>query len=56
MMTDLQLLQRYADEGSDDAFRELVGQHIQLVYSTALRIVAGDTHLEKRPSARRLPG
>ncbi|MDB6110535.1 MAG: hypothetical protein JWR69_2285 [Pedosphaera sp.] len=45
MTNDLQLLQRYADEGSDEAFRELVGQHLQLVYSTALRIVAGDTHL-----------
>src|SRR4051794_4778168 len=45
MMNDLQLLRRYADEGSDEAFRELVAQHLQLVYSTALRIVAGDTHL-----------
>jgi RNA polymerase sigma factor (sigma-70 family) len=45
MMNDLQLLQRYAKEGSEEAFRELVGQHLQLVYSTALRIVAGDTHL-----------
>jgi RNA polymerase sigma factor (sigma-70 family) len=44
-MTDSQqLLAEYARSGSDTAFRELVGRYVNLVYSTALRVVAGDTH------------
>jgi DNA-directed RNA polymerase specialized sigma24 family protein len=45
-MTDCQkLLKEYAETGSESAFRELVGRFVNLVYSTALRLVSGDTHL-----------
>lgn len=45
-MSDVgQLLRAYAAEKSEDAFRELVERHIALVYSTALRIVRGETAL-----------
>lgn len=44
-MTDSQqLLAEYARSGSEAAFRELVSRHVDLVYSTALRLVGGDTH------------
>jgi RNA polymerase sigma factor (sigma-70 family) len=44
-MTESQkLLAQYAASGSEEAFRELVGRCINLVYSTALRLVDGDTH------------
>jgi len=42
---DTQLLRRYAEEGFEPAFSELVARHINLVYSAALRQVGGDTHL-----------
>ncbi|MCX6923111.1 MAG: sigma-70 family RNA polymerase sigma factor [Verrucomicrobia bacterium] len=46
MMTDSQrLLVEYAKNGSESAFRELVSRYSNLVYSTALRLVGGDTHL-----------
>jgi RNA polymerase sigma factor (sigma-70 family) len=45
MLTDLQLLSRYADGGSEAAFGELVSRHVNLVYSTALRAVNRDAHL-----------
>jgi RNA polymerase sigma factor (sigma-70 family) len=41
MMTN-ELLRRYAADGSEPAFTELVRQHIDLVYSAALRQVNGD--------------
>ncbi len=41
MMTN-ELLRRYAVDGSESAFTELVRQHIDLVYSAALRQVNGD--------------
>jgi RNA polymerase sigma factor (sigma-70 family) len=45
-MTDSQrLLAEYAKNGSESAFRELVARYINLVYSTALRLVGGDTQL-----------
>jgi RNA polymerase sigma factor (sigma-70 family) len=45
MMTDTRsLLMAYAADGSEDAFRELVARYLGLVYSTALRLVGGDTH------------
>ena len=46
MITDSQqLLAEYASHGSEAAFRELVARYINLVYSTALRLVGGDTQL-----------
>ncbi|MGA2221065.1 MAG: sigma-70 family RNA polymerase sigma factor [Verrucomicrobiia bacterium] len=45
-MTDSQqLLADYVGNGSEEAFRELVTRHLALVYSTAIRLVGGDTHL-----------
>jgi RNA polymerase sigma factor (sigma-70 family) len=40
-----ELLQEYADTGSESAFRELVERYIDLVYGTARRLVGGDAHL-----------
>jgi len=44
MLDDRQLLRRYAADGSEFAFRELVSRYVNLVYSTALRRVGGDVH------------
>jgi len=45
-MTDSQeLLAEYATNGSEEAFRELVTRYVNLVYSTALRLVSGDSQL-----------
>src|SRR5689334_21176083 len=44
-MTDSQkLISSYVQTGSETAFRELVERYLRLVYSTALRLVEGDTH------------
>ena len=44
-MTEHQsLLAEYVRTGSDAAFRELVSAYVDLVYTTALRLVGGDTH------------
>ena len=44
-MTDHQtLLAEYTRNGSDAAFRELVTRYVDLVFSTALWLVEGDTH------------
>ncbi len=40
-----QLLADFVETGSEAAFRELVSRYIQLVYSTAVRLVGGDLQL-----------
>lgn len=47
MLDDQQLLRRYAADGSEDAFGELVARYVNLVYSAALRRTGGDAHLAK---------
>jgi len=44
MATDIELLRRYAEDRSDEAFAELVRNHIGMVYNAALRQLGGDTH------------
>ncbi len=41
---DRELLRRYAEEGSEPAFTELVRRHVDLVYGAALRRTGGDVH------------
>src|SRR5215472_7910172 len=44
-MTETQaLLAEFAKTRSDAAFRELVARYLNLVYSTAFRLVGGDAH------------
>src|SRR5216117_3219495 len=38
-MDDHELLREYAERRSQDAFRELVGRHLAIVYSAACRMV-----------------
>ena len=45
MTDDWQLLQRYAGDRSETAFAEIVTRHLDLVYSAALRMAGGDSHL-----------
>ena len=45
MIDDHELLRRYAEEGAEDAFAELVHRHLNLVYSAARRQLNGDAHL-----------
>ena len=45
-MTETQkLLAAYGTDGSEDAFRDLVERYLDLVYSTAFRLVERDAHL-----------
>jgi RNA polymerase sigma factor (sigma-70 family) len=45
MTPDGELLRRYVDTGSEEAFGEVVRRHLDLVHSAALRQVNGDAHL-----------
>src|SRR6266481_3259858 len=45
MTDDVQLLDRFARGGDEEAFRKLVERHLALVYSAALRQVNGDASL-----------
>ncbi|HTB64388.1 MAG TPA: sigma-70 family RNA polymerase sigma factor [Opitutales bacterium] len=45
MNDDAPLLRRYAREGSEAAFRELVERYVALVNSTARRMTGGNVHL-----------
>jgi RNA polymerase sigma factor (sigma-70 family) len=45
MVDDGELLRRYAEEGSEESFKEVVRRHFDLVHSAALRQVSGDPHL-----------
>ena len=45
MFDDQQLLRRYANDGSEAAFAELVSRYVNLVYSAAIRRAGGDAHL-----------
>ncbi len=45
MKDDTQLLEEFARDRSDAAFRELVGRHLPMVLATARRLLGGDTHL-----------
>ncbi|HWX22691.1 MAG TPA: sigma-70 family RNA polymerase sigma factor [Candidatus Binatia bacterium] len=45
MTNSQQLLVEYVQTASETAFRELVTRYVDLVYSAAVRLVNGDTHL-----------
>ncbi len=47
MSEDYQLMRRFATDGSESAFAEIVSRYLPLVYSAALRQTAGDTHLSQ---------
>lgn len=44
MNDDAVLLRRYVEQGSEEAFTRLVQNHVDLVYSAALRRTNGDAH------------
>lgn len=47
MTENQQILRDFAASGSEEAFRELVRRYVNLVYSTALRVLGSDRHAAK---------
>ena len=47
-----QFLAEYAKSGSETAFREVVTRYLNLVFSTAVRLVDGDSHLAEDVTQR----
>ena len=45
MTTDRELLRRYAQDGAEEAFTEIVRRHVNLVYGAALRQLCGNDSL-----------
>src|ERR1700744_4001385 len=45
MMDSPRLIAEYAASASEEVFRELVRLHVDLVYSTAIRVTRGETQL-----------
>jgi prepilin-type processing-associated H-X9-DG protein len=45
MSDDVELLARFAGEGCETSFSQLVARHLDFVHAAALRMVAGDRHL-----------
>lgn len=52
MIDSRQLFAEYVKSGSESAFRELVSRYVNLVYSAAVRLVNGDTHLAEDVTQR----
>jgi RNA polymerase sigma factor (sigma-70 family) len=52
MPDDPELLRQYSQDGSQEAFSELVRRNLPLVYSVARRRVNGDSHLAKDVAQR----
>ena len=52
MHDDIELLRRFAKEGSQAAFAELVRRRVNLVYAAALRQTGGDAHLAQDVTQR----
>ncbi len=52
MQDSTELLRRYAEERTEQAFAELVRRHIDFVYAVALRQLSGDTHLAEDVTQR----
>ena len=46
-LTTQELLATYVRTGSEPAFREILTRYVDLVYSSAVRLVGGDAHLAK---------
>src|SRR5215216_3230207 len=52
MIEDVELLRRYAQDRSEEAFTELVRRRVNLVYSVALRQVGGNRQLAEDVTQR----